>query len=603
MKSLWKLTKFMKPYWLPAVLAPLLMTLEVSMDLLQPHFLQVLVDRGVTQRDAIFVLHTGLWMVGIALIGVVGGVGCTVYATIAALNFSTSLRARLFTKVQELSFGNLDRLQTGGLMTRLTNDIDQVQEAAMMFLRILVRAPLLTIGSLIMATLTAPRLSILLVVIAPLVLLLLLLVNQRAHPLFTAMQERLDRVNAIVQENLAGVRVVKAFVRGGYEIDRFGVANERLREGTVRASTMLASIMPGTMLLLNLGLVAALWFGGVSITYGDLQVGQLLAFVNYLLQMLFSVMMVGMLLMRVTRADASAERILEVLESEPEVQDLAEAVVAPALQGRVAFDRVAFSYDGAQAEPVLRDLTFTVEPGQTVVILGATGSGKSTLVHLIPRLYDVTAGSLLLDGHDVRALTQESAAQADRDGAAGDGALLRHDPREPPLRPTRGHRRRGRGSGPHGPAPTTSSRASRRATTRSSGQRGVNLSGGQKQRLAIARALVARPAVLILDDCTSAVDTATEAALLHALRNWSRSLHALGGRAAHRRRAHRGRGPAAGRGAAHRRGHACRTGAHQSRLSRDRPFAERRPGGAPWRSRLGARRSPITCPSAPADTA
>ena len=308
MRSLCRLLPYLKPYWLPALLAPLLMTLEVAMDLLQPRFLQVLVDQGVARHSSAFVLHTGLLMIGIALIGVVGGVGCTVCSTIAALSFATSLRAQLFSRIQGFSFGNLDRLQTGGLITRLTNDVEQVQEAALMFLRILVRAPLLTVGSLIMATLTAPRLSPLLLLIAPLVLLLLLSVNRRAHPLFTAMQERLDRVNAIVQENLAGVRLVKAFVRGDHEAGRFGTANTQLRDGTVRASTVLASLMPGTMLLLNLGVAAALWFGGTAVSRGGLHIGQLLAFVNYLLQMLFSLMMVGMLLMRVTRADASAER-------------------------------------------------------------------------------------------------------------------------------------------------------------------------------------------------------------------------------------------------------------------------------------------------------
>jgi ATP-binding cassette subfamily B multidrug efflux pump len=520
MRSLRQLVPFLKPYWLPAVLAPLLMALEVAMDLLQPRFLQVLIDQGIARHSASFMLHTGLVMVGVALIGVIGGVGCTVFATIAALNLATSLRAQAFQKVQGFSFGNLDRLQTGGLITRLTNDVDQVQEAALMFLRILVRAPLLTVGSLIMAALTAPRLSLLLLFIAPLVLLLLLGLNHRAHPLFTALQQRLDRVNAVVQENLAGVRLVRAFVRGDYEADRFAVANAQLRQGTVQAFSLLTTLMPGTMLLLNLGVAAALWFGGVAISRGDLRVGQLLAFVNYLLQMLFSLVMVGMLLMRVTRADASAERILEVLSSVPEVRDADQALPAPPLRGQISFAEVSFSYGGAQAEPVLSKVSFTVKPGQTAVILGATGAGKSTLVHLIPRLYDVTAGQVLLDGHDVRALTQESVRR--QTALVLQEAILFSGTVRENLR--------------HGRPEATDAELEEAAQLACAHdfildlpdrydtyleQQGANLSGGQKQRLALARALVARPAILLLDDCTSAVDMATEANLLSALRGWS----------------------------------------------------------------------------------
>ena len=265
MKSLRKIATFMRPFWLAAVLAPLLMALEVAMDLQQPRLLQHIIDIGVARHDLLYVRHTGLLMVGIALIGLVGGVGCTIFAMVAGLNFGAAIRDRLFVKIQQLSFGNLDRLQTGGLVTRMTNDVDQVQEAATMFLRILVRAPLLTLGSLVLATLTAPKLSLLLLVIGPLLILLLLIVNGKAHPLFTAVQQCLDRVNSIVQENLAGVRVVKAFVRAPREIDRFATASEALCGETVRASSLMAGIMPGLMLLLNLGILGALWFGGISV--------------------------------------------------------------------------------------------------------------------------------------------------------------------------------------------------------------------------------------------------------------------------------------------------------------------------------------------------
>jgi ATP-binding cassette subfamily B protein len=512
----------MLPFWLPAVLAPLMMTLEVSMDLLQPRFMQALVDKGVQARDLPFVLHTGLLMIGVALVGVVGGVGCTIFSTIAGLHFGTAIRGALFTQIQRLSYGNLDRLQTGGLVTRLTNDVDQVQEAALMFLRILVRAPLLTVGSLVMAALTAPRLVPLLLIIGPLVVLLLAMINAWAHPLYTAMQDALDRVNTLVQENLAGVRVVKAFVRGAYEADRFDGANTALRDATVDAGIVTAAVLPGMVLLLNAGIVCALWFGGRAVTLGGLQVGQLLAFINYLLQMLFSLMMVGMMIMRVTRAEASAERILEVLHDTPEVQDpepagrTREPATAPA---SLAFDGVSFSYGGSEEEPVLQEISFEAPAGATVVILGATGAGKSTLVHLIPRLYDVTAGRITLDRVDVRDVAQEALRR--EIAIVLQETILFSGTIRDNLR--------------YGRADATDAEIEEAARLAQAhdfvcgfpdgydtvlGQRGVNLSGGQKQRLAIARALVARPRLLILDDCTSAVDMVTEAAILEALRTW-----------------------------------------------------------------------------------
>ncbi|HEY3376036.1 MAG TPA: ABC transporter ATP-binding protein [Armatimonadota bacterium] len=520
MQSLRRIAIYMKPFWLPALLAPLLMALEVAMDLQQPRLLQHIIDIGIAQRDLGYVRHTGAQMIVVALIGMVGGVGCTIYAMIAGINFGAAIRGRVFEKIQQLSFGNLDRLQTGGLVTRITNDVDQVQETAMMFLRILVRAPLLTLGSLILAMLTAPKLSLLLLVIGPLLILLLILVNNKAHPLFTRVQNSLDRVNTIVQENLAGVRLVKAFVRSPHEISRFDAASDDLCGETVRASTLVAGIMPGLMLLLNLGIIGTLWFGGLSVQRGELHVGQLIAFINYLLQMLSSLMMVGMLLMRVTRADASAARILEVLESEPEVQDAPQAALAPPLRGRVTFEGVGFGYDGADGPPVLQEIALTAEPGQTIAILGATGSGKSTLVQLIPRLYDVTAGCVRIDGLDVRDITQDS-LRAQIAIVLQETVLFSGTIRD--------NLRFGRADATEAEIAAAAQMA--QAHTFISGfpegydtilgQRGVNLSGGQKQRLAIARALLARPAILILDDCTSAVDMGTEAQILADLRDWT----------------------------------------------------------------------------------
>ncbi len=519
-KSLWRLLRYLKPFWLPTLLAPLLMILEVAMDLSQPRLLQTIVDVGIKGHNLSSVLHTSYWMLIVAVVGLIGGVGCGVFATIAALNFSTSIRDKLFNKVQQLSFGNLDRLETGGLITRLTSDVDQVQEAVLMLLRMMVRAPLLTIGGLIMAVVTAPKLSLILLVIGPIVIFVLVLINRKAHLLFTTVQESLDDVNTVTQENLAGVRVVKAFVRGVYESARFGRVNERLSDDKIKALSAMATVMPGMMLLINIGIAAVLWFGGVSVTKGNLQVGQLLAFVNYLLQMLSSLMMASMALIMLSRADASAQRIVEVLDSVPDIQEKPDAIEAPHFRGHLVFDHVSFTYNLDDGSSVLRDVSFVAEPGLTIGILGSTGVGKSTLVHLIPRLYDVTAGRVLIDDIDVRDMTESSLrkqiAIVMQNTILFSGTI-------------RDNLRFGKPDATDGEI----EEAARMAQAHDFivgfpdgydsvlGQSAVNLSGGQKQRIAIARALVARPSILILDDCTSAVDMTTEAKILEELNAWS----------------------------------------------------------------------------------
>lgn len=516
MKSLRALAYFMKPYWLPALLAPLLMALEVAMDLAQPRLLQTVVDVGIARHDLPLVYRTGLLMIGAALVGVAGGAGCSYYAVIAGLKFGADIRGALFRQIQGLSFANLDRLQTGRLITRLTNDVDQVQEAALMFMRILVRAPLLVVGSLIMAILTDARLSLLIFAISPLLMVTFSITSRKGHQLFLAVQDRLDRLNVVLQENLAGVRVVKAFVRSARECARFGAVNEDLMGTTVRASTLVAGVMPVMMLLVNLGVVGVIWFGGWQVTRGESHVGQVLAFINYLTQMLGSLMMVGMLVMRVAQADASAQRVLEVLHTEPDVEDVAQPVAAPPVQGRVEFEDVTFSYDGEDAEPVLRGVSFVAEPGETVAIVGATGSGKSTLVHLVPRLYDVTGGCVKVDGVDVRQMRQEDLreriALVMQDTVLFSGTIADNIRLGRPEATQEDVARAAKVAQAH-----EFVAALPEGYDTSLGQRGVNLSGGQKQRLAIARALACKPAVLILDDCTSAVDADTEARILLAL--------------------------------------------------------------------------------------
>ncbi|MFN2132325.1 MAG: ABC transporter ATP-binding protein [Anaerolineae bacterium] len=516
MKAARQLMHFLKPYWHWALLAPLMMMLEVAMDLLQPRMIERIIDQGIAQGNMSLVIHTGFIMIGLAVIGGVGGVGCTTFSTLASQGFGTDLRDTMYRKIQSFSFGNLDQLETGHLITRLTNDITQVQDAVSMMLRIMVRAPLLLIGSLILAIITSPRLALLLVVLGPLVLGMLIWVINRVHPLFSKLQQKLDQLNTVMQENLAGVRVVKAFVRAEHENNRFRGANEELKDQTVYAIRTVSAVMPAVMLMVNLGMVSAVWFGGARIVAGNMQVGQLIAFINYIMTTLRSLMFVSMLVMRFARAEASAERVQEVLDAEPKVQDRPDAIADLACQGRVTFEGVSFCYGDDGGDPVLKGIDFAAEPGQTVAILGATGSGKSSLVNLIPRFYDVTEGRVAIDGVDVRDMDQahlrRQIGMALQESVLFSGTI-------------RDNIRYGRPDASEEEVIAAAKAAQAHdfilefpdGYDSVVGQRGVNLSGGQKQRIAIARALLVQPAVLILDDSTSSVDVETEVKIQEAL--------------------------------------------------------------------------------------
>ena len=511
-----RLLPYLRPYWKEALIAPFLMMIEVAMDLAQPRLMQHIVDVGIAQLDMTIVLRTGLTMVGLAAIGLLGGVGNCILGVRAGQGYGADLRDALYRKIQSLSFGNLDTLGTGELVTRLTNDVTQVQEVVLITLRILVRAPLLLVGSLSMMIITSPRLALLLLGLVPIVVIGLIIIIKYAHSLFSAVQEAIDGVNTVVQENLASVRVIKAFVRQDHERERFAGANENLAARSIRAERTVAAFGPFLMMSLNLGIVGVIWFGGVQVTQGQAQVGQIMASVNYLITTLMSLMMVGMLLTRVSRAQASAERLIEILDSEPVVTDAAEAVAEMPCLGCVDLENVVFAYGSDGEEPVLDGINLSIQPGQTVAILGATGSGKSTLAHLIPRFYDVKAGRLMVDHMDVREIQQRALRQQ--------VAIVMQDPFL--FSGTIAENLR------YGRPEATDDEVVQAAKLAQAhdfimsfpegydtmlGQRGVNVSGGQKQRMAIARALVMRPTILILDDSTSSVDVETEALIQNAL--------------------------------------------------------------------------------------
>jgi len=518
MQSPRQLISFLKPYWRWAVLAPLMMALEVAMDLMQPRLLQQIIDKGVARHDLPLVLHTGAWMVTLAAIGTAGGVLCGLFAVRAAQGFGTDLRRALFSKIESFAFGDLDTLDTGALITRLTNDVTQVQNLVGIVLRLMVRAPLIMIGSLIMAILTSRQLSLLFFVLIPIVLVAILMIINRSYPMFMQVQKRLDALNTVFQENLAGVRVVKAFARAKHEIGRFGTANNRLMDQNITVVRTSALTMPIMMLTLNAGVVTTLWLGGARVAHGSLQIGQVVAFINYLTQTLMSLLFVSMVVMMVSRAQASATRVREVLEREPELSLPPYAPLPTTPRGRVVFENVTFRYEGDDQDPVLKGVTFTAEPGETVAILGATGAGKSSLVSLIPRFYDVSEGRITIDGTDVRQLSgaamRRLVSVALQESRLFSGTI-------------RDNIRYGRPEATEEEviAVAQAAQAHDFITQQPTGydaivgQQGVNLSGGQKQRIAIARALLMEPAILILDDSTSAVDVQTEARIQAALAN------------------------------------------------------------------------------------
>lgn len=517
MRSMRRLWSYLWTYKLWVILAPLLMAIEVGMDLMQPRLIQRIIDEGIATGDAGIVQRTGALMILLAIIGMIAGVLCGVFAVRASQAFGADVRGSLFSKVQTLSFGNLDRLETGGLITRLTTDVTQLSDAVQMMLRIAVRAPLLLVGSLVLGVMTAPRLSLLFLVLLPLILGIVAVVFRRAFPLFKQVQERLDRINGIMQENLAGVRVVKAFARHRHEISRFGKANDDLRDTTLKAVYTIVAAFPVMMVTVNFGMVSVLWYGGNLVNDGSLEIGALVAFINYMMQTLFALMMFSMVIIRFTRAEASAERVNEVLDDTPDIDPPPVAIDAFRPKGRVAFEHVSFAFDTEQgSEPVLTDVSFVAEPGSVVAILGATGSGKTSLVSLIPRFYDVTSGRVTIDGVDVREIPEKelraSVAVALQEAVLFSGTI-------------RDNIRFGRADASDEEVEQAARMAQADGFIRglpdgyeaTVGQRGVNLSGGQKQRLAIARALIHNAPILILDDSTSAVDVATEGNIQEAI--------------------------------------------------------------------------------------
>jgi len=507
---------YLRPYSKEAAGAIILLSLVVVANLSIPRLVQVIVDEGVANKDLEVIISTSLLMIGASILSALFMAGNTILAIKASRGFEADFRDAIFTKIQEYSFGNLDKFTTGQLLTRLTSDLNQVRLIITMSLRMFTRMPLTFIASITLMWITNPRLSLIMAVLLPVTLAIVYVFIRIAQPLFKIVQEKIDYLNQVMQENLTGVRVVKAFVRREHENNRFEKANDELYGASLRINRALSFFMPFITTLLNLGTVAVLYFGGIQVFRGTSSVGEIMAFINYLSSAMFSVIMLGSMAGQISAAEASAKRIFKVIDEEPKIKGKLEAVPLMNVEGRVEFNNVSFSYGEDGGLPVLSNVNFTAEPGETVAILGATGSGKSTLVHLIPRFYDVDQGSVTIDGKDVREVTLDSLRKAV--GISLQETMLFSGT-------IRDNIRYGKPDASDEEVISAANAAQahefitgfQNGYDTILGQRGVNLSGGQKQRIAIARAILVHPKILILDDSTSAVDVETEIKIEKAL--------------------------------------------------------------------------------------
>jgi len=507
---------YLSPYRKDAVVATILLALVVVTDLSIPRLVQVIIDQGVAAGDMPLIVRTSLLMIGASVLSATFMVGNTIFAVRASKSFEADLRESLFKKIQTFSFGNLDDFTTGQLLTRLTSDINQIHMIVLMGLRMFTRAPLMFIGSVSIMFATNSQLASIMFVLLPLTIVLVAIFVRIVQPLFTRVQERLEYMNQVLQENLSGIRVVKSFVRRDHENQKFEGANVELYGTSLRVTQLLSVFFPIIMALLNLGTVAIIYYGGLQVFAGTASVGQIMAFINYLFSTMFPILMLSMMAGQVSAATASSRRIMQILDSEPEVQDKPDAITLDEMKGRVVFEDVAFSYRDDGGDPVLTGVSFAAEPGETVAILGSTGSGKSSLINLIPRFYDVSGGRVTIDGVDVRDLRMDDLRR--HVGISLQEAVLFSGT-------IRDNIRYGKpdASDEEVVAAAKAAQAHEFITgfpegyDTMVGQRGVNLSGGQKQRVAIARALLVRPTILILDDSTSAVDVETEALIEEAL--------------------------------------------------------------------------------------
>ncbi|AGK52207.1 ABC transporter ATP-binding protein [Bacillus sp. 1NLA3E] len=516
-----KLLSFLKPYKVSIVVALFFMLFELVVELLMPLFMSKIIDQGVLQKDLSVVVRWGAIMIGISLLSFASGILNSFYAAHAGQSFGHDIRKSLFERVQSLNFEDFQRFPTSSLITRMTNDVTQIQNTVFMSLRIMLRAPLFVFGGIMMAFIVNYRLALILITVVPVLILFLRWALNKAGKLFRSSQGKLDRVNSVMRENLVGMRLIKVLLRGTHETKRFEQANDELMKRTVSALRLIEFTMPFLLMVMNICILGVLWFGSIQVGAGETKVGEVVAVVNYGTRIASSLSIFSMIILVFSRAKASGQRILEVLNAEIRSEIFSEEDNGTQLlsEGKVQFDAVSFRYPGT-TEQVLENISFTANPGSMIALLGATGSGKTSLFQLIPRLYEVNGGAIYIDDHDIQSINP---------------GMLRKQigfvPQETLL--FSGTIKDNLAWGKEGASEEEMVIAAKDAQIHETilklpkqydaviGQKGVNLSGGQKQRLAIARALIRKPKILLFDDSTSALDLKTEAKLLEAIKQYT----------------------------------------------------------------------------------
>ncbi|MFL0507512.1 ABC transporter ATP-binding protein [Ureibacillus sp. 179-F W5.1 NHS] len=516
MQSVFKLTKYIKPYLLFAIIAPIMMVIEVSMDLIQPTIMQHIIDNGIADNDKPYVIKMFIFMVLCAVVGLLGGVGCGIYASKTAINFATDIRQDLYETITYFSNSNKDRFTLGKLITNITSDVEMLQRALLMLLKVFVRGPLTFIGAIVIVFITARELFPILLFVVPILALAIFFFTKLSGKLFLKVQEAVDGVNTKVQENLAGIRVIKAYNRKKHQIDQFTTVNGTLMKRNIHADQIIGILMPLTAFVVNIGIILALWLGAIKVENDTIEVGMILAFINYLMMIMGGLMSSSNVLMQIARAIPSANRIVEVLEEKPEIHNISNPIIS-SIKGEVTFENVSFAYN-KNNEPVLKNISFRAKPGDTIGIIGMTGSGKSTIVQLIPRLFDADQGVVRIDGKPITEYDLSTLRKAI--GFAPQKATLFSKTIEENVK--------------YGRDEATLEELIEALESSCAlefvekfddkeqhfiTQGATNLSGGQKQRLAMARAFIRKPAILILDDTTSAVDSISEKRIQQAIAN------------------------------------------------------------------------------------
>ncbi len=516
MRRYLKYLKGVKKY---AVLAPIFMMVDAMCSVISPFIISKIIDVGIANSDTTYIMKMGGIMFLLALGVLGGGFGCMYFSAKASYGFGANLRRDIIRKIQTYSFANINKFSTASIITRATNDVEVLVQLVQMCLRMLIRSPFMFVGGIIMAIALNKGMSLILVALIPFLAILIAFAIVKTFPLFTKLQEKIDRVNAILRENLVGSRFIKAFVREAHEEARFKKANQELRDLSVKSFGILVLLMPGVTLIMNIGIAAVLWFGGKMALTGGILVGQISSYVTYITMVLSALIMLMMIFMNLSRARASAKRITEILAEEPDLKDDVNRVDnnLKITKGKVEYNVEKFSFADSEGEAILENIKFTANPGEMIAIIGSTGTGKSTIVNLMPRFYDVTEGYVKIDDRDVKEYSLKNLR-------AGIGMVLQHN------RLFRGTIRSNLLWGNSEATDEELYEALRIAQMEEHvknmkhgldskvEQRGTNFSGGQKQRLTIARALVKKPKILILDDSVSALDSTTEKNLREALR-------------------------------------------------------------------------------------